>query len=323
MNPLVSVIIPTYNRANFLGKAIRSVLDQSYQEWELIIWVDGSTDNSIEIIKNFTDKRIRYFADKNHGKSYALNQAFTKSNGTLIAFLDDDDQWTNDKLIKQIDVLAKHPEIDILFGNFDNISLESGKEDLGFRQNQAGLEKIIKKEIEPGIYRIENKLLESLLITNFIAFDSVILKKEIITSGEILNENLRNGHDLEFWSRLVLKGFCFGYLDKILLYRIKPSGSLSSPSVETFKNLISSLELSKISAIKYKRNDLLPYFKLAFHRAWNGLLREYALQGNRREAVNAFYHSLKNKFSIRLIYLFIGAMTGPKIISLVRTLQKD
>ncbi|MFG1485247.1 glycosyltransferase family A protein [Halobacteriovorax sp. RZ-1] len=107
---LVSVIIPTYNRAMFLARAIDSVLRQSFQDFELIVIDDGSTDNSKQTVESYSDSRIKYFFQENRGVSAARNLGVKKSSGKYIAFLDSDDEWKEDKLEKQLSLLdsSKH-----------------------------------------------------------------------------------------------------------------------------------------------------------------------------------------------------------------------
>ncbi|WP_413200159.1 glycosyltransferase family 2 protein [Nostoc piscinale] len=101
--PIVSVIVPTFNRANFLSRAISSILQQTFSNFELIIVDDGSTDNTAEVVKEFTDPRIKFLPlGKNYGGSYARNQGIKAASTELIAFLDSDDEWLPDKLELQI-----------------------------------------------------------------------------------------------------------------------------------------------------------------------------------------------------------------------------
>ena len=92
--PMVSVIIPTFNRAHLIGRAIKSVLNQTYQDFEIIVIDDGSTDNTGEIIRSFTDKRIKYIKKykKNKGISVARNIGIKVARGKYIALLDSDDE---------------------------------------------------------------------------------------------------------------------------------------------------------------------------------------------------------------------------------------
>ncbi|OHX65557.1 glycosyltransferase family 2 protein [Flammeovirga pacifica] len=93
-----SVIIPTYNRQYFIGKAIQSVLNQTYSNFEIIIVDDGSTDNTKDIVKTFSDNRIRYFWTKNQERGAARNFGIRKSKGNYVCFLDSDDIYLNDHL---------------------------------------------------------------------------------------------------------------------------------------------------------------------------------------------------------------------------------
>jgi glycosyltransferase involved in cell wall biosynthesis len=103
--PEVSVIIPTYNRANIISRAIRSVLAQTYENFEIIIIDDGSTDNTEEVIQSFSERRIRYLRHKvNRGRGTVRNKALTEARGEYIAFLDDDDEWLPTKLERQLQV---------------------------------------------------------------------------------------------------------------------------------------------------------------------------------------------------------------------------
>lgn len=111
---LVSVIIPTYNRADTIERSIRSVLDQTYYNLEVIVIDDGSTDSTAEVVAEINDDRIRYYGlDKNYGACTARNIGIDYSHGEYIAFQDSDDEWMNDKIEKQIALLESKPEIDV------------------------------------------------------------------------------------------------------------------------------------------------------------------------------------------------------------------
>lgn len=104
-NPTVTVIIPTYNRALLLGRAIQSVLNQTYQDFELIVVDDASSDNTEEVVRSFADPRIHYLRhEKNRGAAVARNTGIEASQGGYMAFLDSDDEWLADKLEKQMKV---------------------------------------------------------------------------------------------------------------------------------------------------------------------------------------------------------------------------
>lgn len=107
--PLVSVIIPVHNGERFLADTIQSVLDQTYPSFELIVVDDGSTDSSAEIVQSVPG--IRYFYQENQGVAAARNRGVAAARGNLLAFLDQDDLWTPDKLHEQVTYLQEHPAV--------------------------------------------------------------------------------------------------------------------------------------------------------------------------------------------------------------------
>lgn len=106
---LVSIIMPSWNTGRFIAESIQSVLNQTYQNWELLIVDDCSTDNTDEIVAGFNDKRIRYFKnEKNSGAAITRNRAIREARGEWIAFLDSDDLWAPEKLTKQLGFMKEH-----------------------------------------------------------------------------------------------------------------------------------------------------------------------------------------------------------------------
>jgi len=128
-NPLISVITPVYNREKYIKRAIKSALEQTYQKIEIIIIDDGSNDNTKEVIRPYlSDKRIRYFYQKNQGVTKARNNGIRVANGKYIALLDSDDFWKNaQKLEKQIKFLEEHLDYTLIGGGIIRID-ERGKE---------------------------------------------------------------------------------------------------------------------------------------------------------------------------------------------------
>lgn len=106
----VSVVLPTYNRAQFLSETIQSVIAQKFADWELVIVDDGSTDNTQDVVKGFTDSRIKYVKQENRGVSAARNLGVSKTTAPIIAFLDSDDLWLPRKLETQLKFFNEHPD---------------------------------------------------------------------------------------------------------------------------------------------------------------------------------------------------------------------
>jgi len=131
-NPLISIIIPVYNGQSYLAEAIKSILDQTIKEFQIIIVDDGSDDNSADIIKSFSGP-IEYHYLTNGGTAAARNFGVQNSKGSFLAFLDQDDLWTENKLEIQLSAFSKNSELDVVFGHVQQFY--SPETDEIFRQN--------------------------------------------------------------------------------------------------------------------------------------------------------------------------------------------
>ena len=115
--PAVSVILPTHNRARFVGEAIESVRAQLFSEWELIVVDDGSDDDTQDVVASFlSDKRIRYVRQANSGSSSARNRGLDETKAPLVAYIDSDNLWYPNFLYCAVDYLATHADVDMLYG---------------------------------------------------------------------------------------------------------------------------------------------------------------------------------------------------------------
>lgn len=116
-NPLVSVIMPTYNRAYMIENAIKSVLNQTYENIELIIVDDGSEDNTYEVVSKYFDKGdICYFKQKNKKQAEAKNVGLRLAKGVYIAFLDSDDEYLTEHISLRVELFRANPELDLIHG---------------------------------------------------------------------------------------------------------------------------------------------------------------------------------------------------------------
>lgn len=209
-NLTVSVIIPTYNRAHLVGRAIQSVLNQTYQDFELIIVDDGSTDNTDDIIKEFQkkDKRIKYIRhEKNKGGSAARNSGIKVSRGEYIAFLDSDDEWFIEKLKRQMKFFKNaSPEVSVVYTGFIY------KDELG---GNTCKQYIPKKRC----YIYEDILAENCVGTT----STVLIKRKCFEKVEIFDENLPSCQDWEMWIRIA-KEYQFDFIeDPLVTYHIHKS----------------------------------------------------------------------------------------------------
>lgn len=208
---LVSIIMPTWNCAQFICQTIRSVQDQSYTNWELLIQDDCSTDNTELIIEPLAklDTRIKYQRNnRNSGAAISRNNAILRANGRWIAFLDSDDLWMTEKLEHQLIFMANH-KYEFSYTQSEYID-ESGKslDILETGPNKVGYEK--------------------LLFFNFLSTCSVIYDREKI--GLIQIPDLKKRNDYAMWLIIAKKVPCYLLPENLAKYRIRTSGNLSGKS---------------------------------------------------------------------------------------------
>lgn len=196
--PMVSVILPTYDRLELVPRAIRSVLAQSYGDFELIVVDDASPVDPAPAVASFGDPRIRLIRhETNRGNAAARNTAIRAARGRYVAFLDDDDEWAPDKLALQIPVLeSSEPEVALVYCAR---RLLRGGEVVGVDA--------------PGK---EGDVLDELLPWGLMACPSVVLKGEVLDEVGLFDERLRRGVDDDLWRRIARR-YQVRYVDRVLV----------------------------------------------------------------------------------------------------------
>jgi glycosyltransferase involved in cell wall biosynthesis len=187
--PLVSVIIPTYNREKYLNKAIESVSNQTYNNIEILVIDDGSETNYAESICN-KYFNCTYFYKKNGGLSSARNYGISKVKGDYIAFLDDDDFWREDKLEKQVEILNNYEDIDLVHSSaivVDENGLETG-DIIGALQNK--------------IHKRSGYVFWNALGVWVVKSPTPLIRKKVFKSDMMFDETIKVGEDLDFYQRL-------------------------------------------------------------------------------------------------------------------------
>jgi glycosyltransferase involved in cell wall biosynthesis len=192
--PLVSIIIPTYNYARFLGKALSSCFDQTYQNLEVIVVDDGSTDNTKQVIEPFNE-RIVYLYQENQGVSTARNRGLDRAKGDHIAFLDADDYLLKDSVGIRVDILQKHPEVDTVFT--DTLSVDT--------EGNFSREKNRSKD------SVSDRFYEDLLLRHLRFQTSAVMIRSTLAKQFSFPVHLSNGEDIVYFSKVLFAGkayFC-------------------------------------------------------------------------------------------------------------------
>jgi glycosyltransferase involved in cell wall biosynthesis len=187
--PTISVILPTHNRGHSIKRAIQSVLDQTYQNFELIIVDDGSKDNTEEIVKEYEDQRIRYIKHEiNQGAGVARNTGLKSARGAYIAFQDSDDEWLPEKLQKQIEVYQRATaDIGVVYTDM-------------YRISEVGEMKYWKSPVIKKGQLINPKTLD--YQTQGLGIQSTLIRRDCFNIVGLFDENLPRWIDLELFIRL-------------------------------------------------------------------------------------------------------------------------
>lgn len=202
--PLVSIIMNCYNGETYLADALKSVLSQTYKNFEVIFWDNQSHDKSAQIYKSFKDKRLKYYyAKKNTSLYRARNLAIKKAKGKLIAFLDTDDIWLKDKLSSQIEKF-NNKKINLMYSNY-------------YILNQfTGLKKIAYKKLLP-----EGIVYKELLKNYFLGIGTVIIKKDIfIKRKKFFNEKFNIIGDFDNFIRISKNNYFSCIQRPLSIYRM-------------------------------------------------------------------------------------------------------
>jgi len=181
-NPLISVIIPTFNRSSTIERAIKSVLNQTYKNLEIIVIDDGSTDNTENLLQN--NPQVKYIKQTNAGVSAARNKGIKYSEAEWIAFLDSDDEWLPEKLYLQMKLLQETPDFQCVYG-----------EEIWIRNN-VRVNQMTKHKKGGG-----DQFLQSVKLC-IIAPSSVLLKKSIFESIGTFREDYPVCEDYDLWLKL-------------------------------------------------------------------------------------------------------------------------
>lgn len=207
---MISIILPTYNRARTIKRAVISVLEQTYEDLELLIIDDGSTDNTKEIVSQIKDARVRYIElEQNHGACKARNRGITEAMGEYIAFQDSDDEWLPEKLEKQLNAMHKY-NADIVYCAMRRYS-PSGEKWEKYPRIVLDYDRDIRRQF---------------LVENMAGCVALLIKKTCFQE-EKFDETMPRLQDWDLMVRFAGK-FKIIYLDKLLINSYLQNDSISS-----------------------------------------------------------------------------------------------
>ncbi|MFC1852053.1 glycosyltransferase family 2 protein [candidate division CSSED10-310 bacterium] len=225
--PLVSVIIPVYNREQYVAEAIESVRQQTYRNFELIIVDDGSTDNTHHIVRSI--KEVRYIHQPNQGVAGARNTGIAAAQGEFLAFCDSDDVWPDHKLKTQLKFLLDHPTVDYTIGHLKNF-------------------------IDPG-FELPSGVTEKLFEADRIGLMTLVSRRAVFQQLGDFNPDYRVASDLDWFKRATDAGVIMKLLPEILLLRRIHKTNISLHQVKTLKKSVMRIFKASLDRQRKQKKD--------------------------------------------------------------------
>jgi glycosyltransferase involved in cell wall biosynthesis len=214
-SPTVSVIVPCYNAAGYLGETLGAILDQSWTDLEVIVVDDGSTDDPGAVVAAFGEPRIRFQSTPpSGGPSHPRNVGISVARGQYVFFCDADDVMLPGKIEGQVRVLADNPEVGLVFTNFQVIDPHGEILVTSFLADYSVLWRIVGAGSASGAALDGEQVVRGLLRANFIGTSSVAVRRLVLADVGGFDESLASSEDLDLWLRIARRHDC-GFLDII------------------------------------------------------------------------------------------------------------
>ena len=325
--PVVSVIIPTYNCANFIRNAIDSALQQKGCALDLIVIDDGSTDETENILEDYHQKGLlNYHKQKNQGSASARNLGLKKAKGEYICFLDADDTLHENSILERLTVYKNHPEIGLLCTDFHQKS--SGVNKHTFYSELASRKKFLNDALEYTKLRDKNVYIfnkeifhDPLVLRCLIWTGTVMISKKVFYDVGFFNENLRIAQDIELWFRIARK-YEIAFLDlptaTYLLHENGVTNNIPQYHLATINILEQYLDPSyktpNIHKKKIKLKISAYYFIIGY---------DYFQQGKYKESSSYFQKALLNNKRKYQYYKFVFITFFPdQVINILRNIRR-
>ena len=221
MSDLVSIIVPVYHAEQFIEETLDSVRAQSYENWELVLVVDGADDPTVPVIESYIrskkEERIRLFVQEvNKGAAHARNRGLAEARGRYISYVDADDIWKPDKIEKELAVMMEK-EAAFVFSGYE-FADESGK----------GTGKVVRVR---EVMEYRDALKNTTIFTSTVMFDTTKIEKDFLQMPIMKSE------DTALWWKVLKAGYKAYGVDEALVYYRRPAKSLSSNKIEAVRRI--------------------------------------------------------------------------------------
>ena len=303
MKPEVSVIIPTYNRANLISETVNSVLAQTYHNFEVIVVDDGSTDNTLSVLSGYGNQ-IRVIRQENQGAGAARNTGIREATGEFVAFLDSDDLWYPYKLERQVEHLKNNPSLLWIYSDAQAFDTQTNSPLFVFSHQSR---------------QYEGDIARRLILKDFIPTTTTLIHRSVITKVGMFIE-FPKAQDWDMWLRIAAL-YPVGRIPEVLArYRIHP-GMITQSQNPIYKHQFSEAVINR--AVAFAPKVYAPFQKQALAASCVRTGRSLVGQGNLIEARKMFGKALLlNPFSYKAFMFGMATLAGNKVTRKLSQLRK-
>ncbi len=287
--PKVSIVIPSYNRADYIPATLDSIIKQSFKDWELIFIDDGSTDTTESILANYIsqDSRIKYFKQSNSERAVARSYGISLASGDYICLVDSDDLWYPDKLEKQLTIMYANPDTILCYAAVDRIDLDGKPAKSAPRQYQG----------------YSGDVYEELLKRNFIPSVTPMIRAEFASKAAPQVTEFIPYEDWDFWLRLSRMGKFYHINEPLGAYRLHPGQSVQNVKAE-------KIEEVTLKVLDANTNDSSLISKEAYSLAYLRLAYWYIVSGKLNLARSKLYKALQLSYARLGDYRWYGLLVA-------------
>jgi len=313
----VSVIIPTYNRADIIRDALESVLAQSYQDFEIVVVDDGSSDKTCEVVASIGSSKIRFLrSDRNCGCSAAYNRGIKEAAGNLIAFLDSDDIWEPGYLEREVNFLARHSEVGVVF--CDTEIRGPAIHVTSIISLMDAFPQFLQKNPKASEYVVDARQMYLCLLQEVpIKPSATVVRREVFSNAGVFDEQWPSGTDWDLFLRMS-RVTNFGYIDQALVtqrHRSDATHRLFYEKDKTF--LLGQFEKEK-AALSGDREALMRVNR-GMGALYNSLGWFYLEGGQDKKALSTYWKGYKETLYPKLLRKLGSALFRMSFRSAPRT----
>jgi len=310
--PAVSVIVPTFNRAPLLPRALDSIIAQTYDDWEIVLVDDGSTDDTPAVADRYAQRlgdRITVLRQDNRGSSAARNRGIEASRGRYVAFLDSDDEFALTKLERQMALFGRRRELGLVYADYAYVDERGRRCDSAF-DTKCPLARTVRSEcVAPGLRVCTQSLFDALLAGYFIATIVGVVRRDVLGAAIRFAEHLSYAEEWLFYLR-VARRCRAGFVDEPLCVHHFTTGSLArsdkSRNAVRYVAVLDAIRSAFPDLPRRQRRLIRFNLAVALRQAGYDAIRD----ARPRDAVRAFHRAFRVQPRLRDLLTMSSAVSG-------------